>query len=107
MGKQAGKKEKAGEKPAAAAAAAAGKEGAAEPGVDALDMRVGLIVKVDRHPNADALYVEEIDLGEEKPRQVGATSPSLCALDAPSCCCMRWCCMHGTAWLRACWQPGS
>ncbi|GAX75792.1 hypothetical protein CEUSTIGMA_g3235.t1 [Chlamydomonas eustigma] len=35
-----------------------------------LDIRVGTIVKVDKHPNADALYLEEIDLGEEKPRQV-------------------------------------
>ena len=66
---QAGKKEKKekAEKPAGAGA----KEVAGEPGVDALDIRVGQIVKVERHPNADALYVEEIDLGEEKPRQVG------------------------------------
>ena len=35
------------------------------------DIRVGTIVKVDKHPNADALYLEEIDLGEDKPRQVG------------------------------------
>lgn len=35
-----------------------------------LDIRVGTIVKVDQHPNADALYLEEIDLGEDKPRQV-------------------------------------
>lgn len=26
--------------------------------------------QVDRHPNAEKLYLEEIDLGEEKPRQV-------------------------------------
>ncbi|KAL4429006.1 hypothetical protein ABPG77_006045 [Micractinium sp. CCAP 211/92] len=38
--------------------------------VDLLDIRVGQIVKVGRHPNADALYLEEIDLGEEQPRQV-------------------------------------
>lgn len=31
---------------------------------------MGQIVKVGRHPNADALYVEEINVGEEKPRQV-------------------------------------
>ena len=42
-----------------------------EPTVDALDIRVGRIVKVDQHPNAESLYVEDIDLGEEKPRQVG------------------------------------
>eukprot|EP00873_Tetraselmis_striata_P026722 jgi/Tetstr1/446986/TSEL_034444.t1 len=34
------------------------------------DIRVGTITKVWRHPNAEALYCEEIDLGEDKPRQV-------------------------------------
>ncbi|KAK9808921.1 hypothetical protein WJX72_006429 [[Myrmecia] bisecta] len=57
------KKEKK-EKPAAA------KKEDAEPTVDMLDIRVGQIVKVEQHPNADALYVEDIDLGEDKPRQV-------------------------------------
>lgn len=38
--------------------------------VSRLDMRVGKIVDVKRHPDADALYVEEIDCGEEKPRTV-------------------------------------
>ena len=32
--------------------------------------RVGKIVKVGPHPDADSLYVEEIDLGEGQPRQV-------------------------------------
>lgn len=35
-----------------------------------LDMRVGKIVEVSRHPDADALYVEKIDLGEEQPRTI-------------------------------------
>lgn len=35
-----------------------------------LDIRVGRIVEVSRHPDADALYVEKIDLGEEEPRSV-------------------------------------
>lgn len=38
--------------------------------IDMLDIRVGQIVKVDQHPNADSLYLEEIDLGEGQPRQV-------------------------------------
>ena len=42
--------------------------------VDMLDIRVGQIVKVQQHPNADSLYVEDIDLGEDKPRQVGPTT---------------------------------
>jgi tyrosyl-tRNA synthetase len=35
-----------------------------------LDIRVGRIIDVSRHPDADALYVEKIDLGEEQPRVV-------------------------------------
>lgn len=35
-----------------------------------LDLRVGRIVEVTRHAEADALYVEKIDLGEGTPRQV-------------------------------------
>lgn len=38
--------------------------------VGRLDMRVGLITTAKRHPDADSLYIEEIDVGEEKPRQV-------------------------------------
>lgn len=38
--------------------------------VGRLDMRVGHIRKATKHPDADALYVEEIDCGEEKPRTV-------------------------------------
>ena len=37
-----------------------------------LDLRVGMIVDVQRHAEADALYVEKIDLGEGTPRQVRA-----------------------------------
>ncbi|KAG0567059.1 hypothetical protein KC19_7G107200 [Ceratodon purpureus] len=35
-----------------------------------LDVRVGVITKVWKHPGADALYVEEIDIGEANPRQI-------------------------------------
>ncbi|PRP76191.1 putative methionyl-tRNA synthetase [Planoprotostelium fungivorum] len=38
--------------------------------VSRLDIRVGKIVDVKKHESADALYVEQIDVGEEKPRQV-------------------------------------
>lgn len=38
--------------------------------VGRLDMRVGHIRKATKHPDADALYVEEIDCGEEKARTV-------------------------------------
>lgn len=56
------------------AAPAASKKAGDEPTVDMLDMRVGRIIKVEQHPNADSLYVEEIDLGEDKPRQVSLHS---------------------------------
>lgn len=35
-----------------------------------LDIRIGKIVECAKHPEADLLYVEKIDLGEDKPRQV-------------------------------------
>ncbi|KRT79512.1 tRNA synthetase, partial [Oryctes borbonicus] len=35
-----------------------------------LDIRIGKIVEVSRHPDADALYVEKIDLGEKEPRTI-------------------------------------
>eukprot|EP00094_Tigriopus_californicus_P001368 TCALIF_01324-PA protein Name:"Similar to MPI Mannose-6-phosphate isomerase (Macaca fascicularis)" AED:0.15 eAED:0.15 QI:2/0/0/1/0.75/0.8/5/0/691 len=53
-----------------------GKENQAQPSADApidvgrLDMRVGLIRSATKHPDADALYVEEVDVGEDKPRTV-------------------------------------
>ena len=40
------------------------------PPVQKLDLRVGLVKSVKKHPDADSLYVEEIDVGEEKPRTV-------------------------------------
>ncbi|CAI5532441.1 unnamed protein product [Closterium sp. Naga37s-1] len=42
----------------------------ADVSVGILDIRVGQIKKVWKHPNADALYVEEIDVGEGSVRQV-------------------------------------
>ncbi|XP_050090614.1 aminoacyl tRNA synthase complex-interacting multifunctional protein 1 [Anopheles aquasalis] len=56
-----------GKQPATAASAAA-----EEPPIDVgrLDMRVGRIVEVSRHPDADSLYVEKIDCGEANPRTV-------------------------------------
>uniref|UniRef100_A0A0R3P9W0 Methionine--tRNA ligase, cytoplasmic n=1 Tax=Angiostrongylus costaricensis TaxID=334426 RepID=A0A0R3P9W0_ANGCS len=35
-----------------------------------LDLRVGRIINCEKHPDADALYVEQIDVGESKPRTV-------------------------------------
>ncbi|EDV98422.1 aminoacyl tRNA synthase complex-interacting multifunctional protein 1 [Drosophila grimshawi] len=38
--------------------------------VGRLDMRVGKIIEVGRHPDADSLYLEKIDCGEAAPRTV-------------------------------------
>jgi len=57
------------EKPAGAGGAAAA-EVEAPIDVGRLDLRVGKIVDVQKHPDADALYLEKIDCGEEKPRTV-------------------------------------
>mmetsp|Transcript_9696 Transcript_9696/g.29473 ORF Transcript_9696/g.29473 Transcript_9696/m.29473 type:complete len:336 (-) Transcript_9696:935-1942(-) len=38
--------------------------------VTRLDIRVGNIVKAENHPDADSLYVEQIDVGETEPRTV-------------------------------------
>lgn len=58
----------------------AGKEAAKKPanavaepvedGPHRLDIRVGKIVEVSKHPDADSLYVEKIDLGEAVPRTI-------------------------------------
>ncbi|KAJ0980123.1 hypothetical protein J5N97_008378 [Dioscorea zingiberensis] len=38
--------------------------------ISRLDIRVGIIKKVWKHPDADSLYVEEIDVGEDSSRAV-------------------------------------
>ncbi|GAA99282.1 uncharacterized protein L969DRAFT_619259 [Mixia osmundae IAM 14324] len=53
-----------------------GKGSAAPPAADAtpmphmLDLRVGKIIEVKRHPDADSLYVEQVDVGEAEPRTI-------------------------------------
>jgi len=69
--------------PAAAAAPAASTSGAAPAGgaggagsdaerdaLLAMDFRVGKIISCERHPEADSLYVEKIDIGEAEPRTI-------------------------------------
>ena len=38
--------------------------------VSRLDLRVGLILTAEKHPDADSLYVEQVDVGEATPRTV-------------------------------------
>ncbi|KAF9974389.1 G4 quadruplex nucleic acid binding protein [Actinomortierella ambigua] len=60
------KKEKAPKAPKAAAAPAA----PSVPQPWQVDLRVGKILSVEKHPDADSLYVEKIDVGEAEPRTV-------------------------------------
>ncbi|OSD07251.1 nucleic acid-binding protein [Trametes coccinea BRFM310] len=63
------KKEKKVKEPKAAPAADKAEDG--EPVPSMIDLRVGRIVDVKKHPDADSLYVEQIDFGEETgPRTV-------------------------------------
>ncbi|KAL4640469.1 aminoacyl tRNA synthase complex-interacting multifunctional protein 1 [Arapaima gigas] len=63
------KKEKSAEKKEKKQAAAAPEP---EPLVDVsrLDLRVGKIISAEKHPDADSLYVEQVDVGEATPRTV-------------------------------------
>lgn len=40
------------------------------PPIAALDIRVGKIVDVKKHPDAESLYVEQVDVGEDEPRTI-------------------------------------
>lgn len=43
-----------------------------------LDLRVGKILKVEDHPNAEKLYVLTVDVGEDKPRTIVAGLKKYC-----------------------------
>uniref|UniRef100_A0A7S0X363 tRNA-binding domain-containing protein n=1 Tax=Mantoniella antarctica TaxID=81844 RepID=A0A7S0X363_9CHLO len=43
---------------------------AAPPVHELVDLRVGRVLKAYKHEEADKLYVEEVDVGEEEPRQI-------------------------------------
>lgn len=74
-GKSEGKSNAASEKMSTAATAAASVdpldtyEG---PAITSLDIRVGQITKVWEHPEADKLFCEEIDVGEDEPRLIAS-----------------------------------
>ena len=40
--------------------------------ISALDIRVGKIIRAWEHPEATKLYCEEVDVGEDKPRQIAS-----------------------------------
>lgn len=67
---------RAGPAPVRAAAADAGAEAAGptaeelEAMLPKLHVRTGRILSVEKHPDADSLYVEQVDVGEEEPRTI-------------------------------------
>lgn len=63
------KEKKQKEKKAAAATVAATAD-EAPVDISRIDLRIGKIVDVQKHPEADSLYLEKIDLGEPTPRTI-------------------------------------
>ncbi|XP_010002398.1 PREDICTED: aminoacyl tRNA synthase complex-interacting multifunctional protein 1 [Chaetura pelagica] len=64
------KVEKKGDKKERKQQPAAGSSDAKPVDVSCLDLRVGCIITAKKHPDADTLYVEEVDVGEASPRTV-------------------------------------
>uniref|UniRef100_A0AAQ5ZAW9 tRNA-binding domain-containing protein n=1 Tax=Amphiprion ocellaris TaxID=80972 RepID=A0AAQ5ZAW9_AMPOC len=62
------KPEKKGEKAEKKQAAPSQEE--AKVDVSRLDLRIGRIITAEKHPDADSLYVEQVDVGEASPRTV-------------------------------------
>ncbi|GFH28629.1 tRNA-binding domain-containing protein [Haematococcus lacustris] len=54
----------------ATAPASAAPAPAADADITACDIRVGKILRCEKHPDADSLYVEQIDVGEPEPRTI-------------------------------------
>ncbi|CAD6573333.1 MAG: G4 quadruplex nucleic acid binding protein [Tremellales sp. Tagirdzhanova-0007] len=61
---------KKGQKKEKPAKAVAHKEEPSGPMPSMIDMRVGKVLDVKKHPDAESLYVEQIDVGEPEPRTV-------------------------------------
>lgn len=69
--KPAGEKEEGGKKKGGPPPKQAAAEDVGEPQPSMIDLRIGKIVEISKHPDADSLYVEKIDFGEETgPRTV-------------------------------------
>eukprot|EP00928_Gymnodinium_smaydae_P018688 TRINITY_DN1711_c0_g7_i1.p1 TRINITY_DN1711_c0_g7~~TRINITY_DN1711_c0_g7_i1.p1 ORF type:complete len:685 (-),score=140.22 TRINITY_DN1711_c0_g7_i1:103-2091(-) len=65
-----GKKNKTPAPAAAAQTGAAPAEGTPEAALCKLDIRSGRIIKVEKVPNSDKLYLLQVNIGDEQPRQV-------------------------------------
>lgn len=44
-----------------------------------LEVRVGVITEIAKHPDADSLYVEKVDVGEEQPRTIVSGLVKFCS----------------------------
>jgi tRNA-binding EMAP/Myf-like protein len=92
-----------GDAPAVSVAEAPAPEVAAKPAaetssVELLDFRVGRVLKAWKHPEADGLYVEEVDVGEEAgPRTVVSGLVGYVPLEEMQVCTLAALLLHGRA----------
>jgi methionyl-tRNA synthetase len=63
-------KQKSASKTANPPAPAPASSSSSQPPFTRLDIRVGHVLSARKHPDADNLYIEQIDVGEEKPREI-------------------------------------
>ncbi|KAI6069893.1 Multisynthetase complex auxiliary component p43 [Aix galericulata] len=77
------KVEKKGEKKEKKQQPAAGSSDSKPVDVSRLDLRVGCIITAEKHPDADSLYVEKVDVGEASPRTVVSGLVKHVPLDQP------------------------
>lgn len=53
-----------------------------DPNLNQLEIKVGRIIKIDVHPEAENLYVEEVDMGEGKPRTIVSGLVKYCSVES-------------------------
>eukprot|EP00602_Paraphysomonas_sp_CaronLab_P013851 CAMPEP_0185043994 /NCGR_PEP_ID=MMETSP1103-20130426/43209_1 /TAXON_ID=36769 /ORGANISM="Paraphysomonas bandaiensis, Strain Caron Lab Isolate" /LENGTH=157 /DNA_ID=CAMNT_0027584223 /DNA_START=409 /DNA_END=879 /DNA_ORIENTATION=- len=47
--------------------------------ISLLDIRIGRIISIDNHPDADSLYIEQVDVGESEPRTIVSGLVKFCS----------------------------
>lgn len=79
--------------------------------VSRLDMRVGRIITAEKHPDADSLYVEQVDVGEASPRTVVSGLVKHIPLDQVMCCSLSHTWLievsHTDLWKLITWEKNS
>ena len=52
------------------------------PPLPRLEIRVGKIIEIGKHPDADSLYVEKVDVGEPEPRTIVSGLVQYCPIES-------------------------